>query len=237
MTIQDTASSTSASALADDATIEASGNTLILKNSADKAQGDIFYIDANAELQNLPAGTSGYFLKTQGAGANPTWDIAPNNIELIGTYTQASDANTLGTGAITTTSYKKLIVEVIGLKVSSANGITLTFNADTGANYNTHGCRASTTTLTAQNYGGLTYIPTLGGANWSTSVNGGIIFEVSNTASLSKIFKLTSNSTTNSCMNGGYWNNTADQITSILLTGDGGVNIIAGAVMKVWGVK
>ena len=36
------------------------------------AQGDILYRDGSG-LQKLAAGTSGYFLKTQGTGANPVW--------------------------------------------------------------------------------------------------------------------------------------------------------------------
>ena len=35
-------------------------------------QGDILYRDGSG-LQRLAAGTSGQFLKTQGAGANPVW--------------------------------------------------------------------------------------------------------------------------------------------------------------------
>ena len=36
-------------------------------------QGDIVYRDASG-LARLGAGTSGQFLKTQGTGANPTWN-------------------------------------------------------------------------------------------------------------------------------------------------------------------
>ena len=39
------------------------------------AQGDVLYYDGT-DLFNLGAGTSGYFLKTQGAGANPRWITA-----------------------------------------------------------------------------------------------------------------------------------------------------------------
>lgn len=39
------------------------------------AQGDILYRGASAWAR-LGAGTAGYFLKTQGAGANPMWDAA-----------------------------------------------------------------------------------------------------------------------------------------------------------------
>lgn len=38
------------------------------------AQGDVLYYDG-ANLVKLAAGTSGHFLKTQGAGANPTWAL------------------------------------------------------------------------------------------------------------------------------------------------------------------
>jgi len=37
------------------------------------AQGDILYASGANTLAKLAAGTSGYYLKTQGAGANPTW--------------------------------------------------------------------------------------------------------------------------------------------------------------------
>lgn len=49
-------------------------NVLDLVGSA--AQGDILYRDASAWTR-LGAGTSGHFLKTQGASANPTWAAAP----------------------------------------------------------------------------------------------------------------------------------------------------------------
>lgn len=39
------------------------------------AQGDVLYRGASGWAL-LPAGTSGYFLKTQGAGADPAWDAA-----------------------------------------------------------------------------------------------------------------------------------------------------------------
>lgn len=38
-----------------------------------QAQGDLIYASSASAWARLGAGTSGYFLKTQGAGANPTW--------------------------------------------------------------------------------------------------------------------------------------------------------------------
>lgn len=49
----------------------ATGN--VFKIPSGIAQGDIFYVDASGNVVRLAAGTSGYFLKTQGAAANPVW--------------------------------------------------------------------------------------------------------------------------------------------------------------------
>lgn len=45
----------------------------VFKIPAGIAQGDVFYVDASGNIVKLVAGTSGHFLKTQGAGANPIW--------------------------------------------------------------------------------------------------------------------------------------------------------------------
>lgn len=45
----------------------------LIKTSPDYNQGDILYVDSNKTIQRLTAGTSGRFLKTQGANANPIW--------------------------------------------------------------------------------------------------------------------------------------------------------------------
>lgn len=48
------------------------------------AQGDILYFNG-ANLARLTPGTSGHFLKTQGAGANPTWTAVPGGGDLLST--------------------------------------------------------------------------------------------------------------------------------------------------------
>jgi hypothetical protein len=53
---------------------DADGNSII-KIAGTAAQGDVLYHNGTAWTR-LPAGTAGYFLKTQGVGANPTWDVA-----------------------------------------------------------------------------------------------------------------------------------------------------------------
>ena len=42
-----------------------------------QAQGDVIYASSASTWARLGAGTSGQFLKTQGAGANPTWATLP----------------------------------------------------------------------------------------------------------------------------------------------------------------
>lgn len=53
--------------------------TSVLNNKLDLtaglAYGDIFYVFSNGEIKRLPPGTSGYHLKTLGAGAAPIWAL------------------------------------------------------------------------------------------------------------------------------------------------------------------
>lgn len=63
--------------LSGDANIDNSGAIQITDFTiTDEEQGDIVYFDGTNWVR-LAAGTSGQFLKTQGAGANPIWDAAP----------------------------------------------------------------------------------------------------------------------------------------------------------------
>ena len=57
------------------------------------AQGDILYHNGTAWV-NLAAGTSGKFLKTQGAGANPTWDTPSAGAAGTDTQVQFNDGGT-----------------------------------------------------------------------------------------------------------------------------------------------
>ena len=54
-------------------------------------QGDLLYRDGSG-LQRLGAGTSGYYLKTQGTGANPVWaEVSAGGLEHIATTVVGSD--------------------------------------------------------------------------------------------------------------------------------------------------
>lgn len=69
------------------------------------AQGDILYRNASGKWVNLPAGTSGKFLKTQGAGANPVWAIPLAS----GTFTGSGS----GTKAVTGIGFQPTCVIVV----------------------------------------------------------------------------------------------------------------------------
>jgi hypothetical protein len=68
------------------------GNQL---NFGSDAQGDILY-NNGTNIQNLPAGTSGQFLKTQGSSANPIW----SNITTSNVYVETAAFTSLGATAI-----------------------------------------------------------------------------------------------------------------------------------------
>ncbi|MBU2118755.1 MAG: hypothetical protein KJ954_14300, partial [Alphaproteobacteria bacterium] len=61
------------------------------------AQGDIFYADTATSIARLGAGTSGNYLKTQGAAANPVWTTPALNAAL---YIDNSIINSTGAGTL-----------------------------------------------------------------------------------------------------------------------------------------
>lgn len=67
--------------------------------TATPAQGDILYYNGSAWI-NLPASTSGLFLKTLGAGANPIWASAVT-VDTVQTITGAKTFSATITGNVT----------------------------------------------------------------------------------------------------------------------------------------
>lgn len=103
------------------------------------AQGDILYRGTSAWAR-LAAGTSGQFLKTQGAGANPVWDTPAGGGG--GAVTLISEVVTSGSQADVTfssisSSYRDLQVRIRGRGTNATTDVNvlLQFNSDTGANY------------------------------------------------------------------------------------------------------
>jgi len=65
------------------------------------AQGDVLYYNGS-NLVNLGAGTSGQFLKTQGADANPVWATVTDNGKILQVVNVMDGAVATGTGTIPT---------------------------------------------------------------------------------------------------------------------------------------
>ena len=88
------------------------------------AQGNILYYNGSAWVVLAP-GTSGYFLKTQGAGQNPVWDTAPIPFSTMRDGSTVAYASPSGTRVSTTvyqnTSGKTRFITVTA-SVNTANG-------------------------------------------------------------------------------------------------------------------
>lgn len=96
-------------------------------------QGYIPYMSATGVISWLAVGTSGQFLKTQGASANPLWaDIPAQKFELISTTT-ITGATT--TGSISITSGNTYLVSFNFKNFNAVCQPGLQFNGDTN---NTH---------------------------------------------------------------------------------------------------
>lgn len=96
------------------------------------AQGNIIYYNGSSWV-NLPVGTTGQFLQTQGTGVNPRW----------------ADENPVGTGTVTSVS----VVTANGVSGSVATAtttpaITLTLGAITPSSVNVSGLTASEIVIT-----------------------------------------------------------------------------------------
>lgn len=89
------------------------------------AQGDVMYYDGTNWVR-LAAGTSGQFLKTNGAAANPAW---ANSHTLLGTMTAAT-APTI-TLSVTLGSYKFLKLVFDGVSHTNGASINIALNSST----------------------------------------------------------------------------------------------------------
>lgn len=97
------------------------------------AQGDILYRDS-AAWARLGAGTSGHFLKTQGAAANPVWAAAAGDWVPLATATASSSASIDFTGL--TSAYIAYMV-VLANVAPATDGVELWLRTSTdgGSSY------------------------------------------------------------------------------------------------------
>lgn len=130
-------------------------------------QGDILY-DNGTSLVRLPPGTSGQFLKTQGAAANPVW--ANNTMSLVSATTMTTVTNS---GNITIDTTKQYFVIVNITTQSGADSLSLLFNNDTTAAYSYvyRGFDTSASAINANNSGTATAILMTNSVTPTTSEN------------------------------------------------------------------
>ena len=85
-------------------------------------QGDILYRDGSG-LQRLAAGTSGYYLKTQGSGANPVWsEVVSGGLVKLATSTLSSGANSIVLDNIFSSTYQAYRVIISNYRTNADNG-------------------------------------------------------------------------------------------------------------------
>ncbi len=115
------------------------------------SQGDILYYDGT-KWNILPAGTSGYYLKTQGPNANPVWDAPP--VEVVSNYYSPSD-EVKHSNDTPKQGYSNTFVLIKEIKITSLEGIAyfrIYFEAYTGsANDYTFEIRRNGTTIYSVN--------------------------------------------------------------------------------------
>ncbi len=122
----------------------------LVPSPASQAHGDILFRGASA-WQRLAAGTSGQFLRTAGAGADPTWAAASGGMTLLGTLTTNTGATTYVLGSLNLTSYRALYFQIAGTSAGSG-GMSWRFESTTGAQF------AIASTTAAQTISGYTWI-------------------------------------------------------------------------------
>jgi hypothetical protein len=228
---------------------KASGTDLDFVWSADAAgmtnpmttTADIIYSSSGSTPARLGIGSTNDVLTV--AGGVPTWAAAGGGMTLLGTYTADNTAATFTIGSIPGT-YKHLLLVGTALQSSTTqNSVLFTLNGDTGANY----------TGTGFGYyaGGLqNYAPT-GGVNgtilrsMATSTDTILRFgcfdmwiydyaSTSNTKNFSyRSGSLAAAALTSVSFNG-FWNNSADAVTTITVYS--AANFNAG-VFKLYGVS
>lgn len=127
---------------------------------ASQAHGDILFRGASA-WQRLAAGTSGSYLKTLGAGADPVWD-APSSggMTLLGTLTTNTGSTTYVLGSLSLTNYRALYFQIVGSSGGSTSAIHWKFESTSGARF---------TVATANG------TETLNGWMWIDLVNGNFV--------------------------------------------------------------
>ncbi len=140
-------------------------NSVTLTELEDGTQGDVLYYGASGAPTRLGAGTSGQFLKTQGASANPVWgtvDAGFDSIALLSTQTASTSASVNFDNTLITSDYRTYEFKYMNV-VGSADGVQLQmkFSDDNGSNFDSNHTGSFFTIYTGASGASYTYDGTM----------------------------------------------------------------------------
>ena len=140
-------------------------DAVTLAKMADGTQGGIIHYGAAGAPTQLAAGTSGHYLKTQGAAANPVWAAVPagfDSIALLSTQTASTSASINFDNTLLTSDYKVYEFKYMNV-VGSADGVQLRmrFSDDNGSTFDYLHTGGFLTSYTSASGAGVTYDATM----------------------------------------------------------------------------
>lgn len=191
---------------------------------ASQTAGDLPHYDSSGNPSLLSAGNEGDVLAIDSNGV-PAWTGGSGLVKL-GETTQASSGGTLAVSSLTTTAYKQLVIVAHVNPSGSSAALEMTFNSDTGTNYDYSYLDAGTaTSATNQANADLT-------GSFGTNY-GMYVITVNNESSKEKGFSGYGGDASTVNNFNGRWDNTASTITSVELAF---TNIDAGSRLEVFGL-
>lgn len=248
MAISDTSIQASATVLADGTTLEANGAQLRIKDNGvsgakiamgSDAQGDILYYNGT-DYARLPASTAGLVLKTNGAGANPSWASAGNCV-LIEQKVLGAEANVVTFSSIAS-GYKRLMLQCEITGDGGDLAPTLTFNNDGTALYNSVRISCASSTVSGATITGASSQTLITGNGFGTGTKAYVELEVSNSSSHRKNYKILSIKPENATeltnianFTGFYSSNTEISRIDLTASGTGSIGFASGSIFTLWG--
>ena len=216
-------------------------------------EGIVYAPQGSLYMRRDAGNATGLYVKTTGITLSTGWQaytVAAAVSGLVQLYDSGylpAPQGTLDTGASGfSTALNHLIVKLIARGEAAGNNVTLkmTFNGDTGANYDSQGVWAGTGTPAAESLlggtyaipGAVTVIPAASAtANYPGLVELEVPFYAQPTSNFYKMWtaKSTSGPNWNGSVMGGWWKNAGTAINRIAFTPGSG-NFVAGSRLMVY---
>lgn len=201
--------------------------------------GELITWDASGNPAAVAAGTSGQVLKSNGAGAAPTFQDIAKDWEQLGETVLGSNASTISVAGFAARKDLRVVFHVVGLDGAGNNIVR--FNADSGAKY---GYNFYPLGGTARGADGGTGIQLPGDAGTQTAPCYCVMHIDNHAAGLRKMYsweyaELSSTAANKPAISGigqGVFNDTAAQITTVALIASAN-NFLAGSRITVYGKK